>query len=288
MKRLAVSITLFLCLVVAAFASNGSAGKGLKWDYKDGILTISGKGSMKDFGKDRPWIPSKVYQLNVDEGITHIGANLCRGCGNLKSVSLPSTLKSIGHDAFNGCVTLAEIHIPYGVEEVGDKAFYECKGFVEIDVPITIKRIGVQAFAKSTNISTLRLSQGIESIGERAFDGCTSLVSISDLPNFISSDNIGLYGFSKLAFNKYQEKKEKISAMFGRSDSDEDKYRASVNFPTVSDIDEDIPYTGLENINTFALIIANENYAKLANVPYAHNDGDTFSLYCRRTLGIPQ
>lgn len=55
-----------------------------------------------------------------------------------------------------------------------------------------------------------------------------------------------------------------------------------------ADVDTDIPQCNKTNDRTFAVIIANENYSKLAKVPFALNDGKTFGEYCRRTLGLPQ
>lgn len=54
-----------------------------------------------------------------------------------------------------------------------------------------------------------------------------------------------------------------------------------------SDVDKDIPATAESNENTFAFIIANENYPD-APVPYALNDGRIFKEYCAKTLGIPE
>ena len=56
----------------------------------------------------------------------------------------------------------------------------------------------------------------------------------------------------------------------------------------VSDVDKDIPETGKKNPNTFALIVANENYKNVANVASALHDGQTFAEYCEKTLGIPK
>lgn len=55
-----------------------------------------------------------------------------------------------------------------------------------------------------------------------------------------------------------------------------------------SDVDINIPQTNLINDKTFAVIIANENYQTVSKVPFAINDGEVFSEYCLRTLGIPQ
>ena len=55
-----------------------------------------------------------------------------------------------------------------------------------------------------------------------------------------------------------------------------------------SEVDKNIPETGLMNNNTFAIIIANENYQNDAKVDYALNDGRIFKEYCLKTLGIPE
>ncbi len=53
-------------------------------------------------------------------------------------------------------------------------------------------------------------------------------------------------------------------------------------------IDIDIPSTTAAAANTFAVIIGNENYQRVAPVEYAMNDARIFSKYCSRTLGIPE
>lgn len=54
-----------------------------------------------------------------------------------------------------------------------------------------------------------------------------------------------------------------------------------------SDVDKDIPTAKKQAENTFAFIIANENYAD-APVPYSLNDGRMFKEYCQKTLGLPE
>ena len=52
-------------------------------------------------------------------------------------------------------------------------------------------------------------------------------------------------------------------------------------------VDANVPRSGTKNGNTFAVIIANENYKRLDSVPYAKRDGQMFVEYCKNTLGIP-
>ncbi|MBQ6277045.1 MAG: caspase family protein [Bacteroidales bacterium] len=55
----------------------------------------------------------------------------------------------------------------------------------------------------------------------------------------------------------------------------------------VSDVDTAIPITNIRRERPcYVLIIANENYKYVSNVPYALNDGKVFEDYCKKTLGI--
>ncbi len=62
---------------------------------------------------------------------------------------------------------------------------------------------------------------------------------------------------------------------------------APVKYPD-SDVDKNIPVNKTDAANTFAIIIANERYAKAANVEAASHDGATFADYCNLTLGLPK
>ena len=55
-----------------------------------------------------------------------------------------------------------------------------------------------------------------------------------------------------------------------------------------SDVDENIPIADTVDANTFAVIIANEKYQRVAPVQFASNDGKMFKEYCNKTLGIPE
>lgn len=54
-----------------------------------------------------------------------------------------------------------------------------------------------------------------------------------------------------------------------------------------SDVDTNIPSSGIVNDKTFAVIVANEKYQSVTEVDYAENDGNMFREYCHKTLGVP-
>ena len=55
-----------------------------------------------------------------------------------------------------------------------------------------------------------------------------------------------------------------------------------------SDVDMDVPQTKKSAENTYALIIANEDYLFVDPVNFASHDGEVFREYCIKTLGIPE
>ena len=55
-----------------------------------------------------------------------------------------------------------------------------------------------------------------------------------------------------------------------------------------SDVDVNIPQVSDVQKNTFAIIIANEDYQGEVKVDYAMNDGEVFRDYCHKILGLPE
>lgn len=61
-----------------------------------------------------------------------------------------------------------------------------------------------------------------------------------------------------------------------------------ISAPRTADIDMNVPVGITKRDNTFAVIIANEQYRREVAVEYASNDGESFREYCIKTLGIPE
>ena len=51
-------------------------------------------------------------------------------------------------------------------------------------------------------------------------------------------------------------------------------------------VDTHVAVNDVEDPNTYVVIISNENYQFEEKVPFAINDGQTFALYCEKTLGV--
>ena len=117
---------------------------------------------------------AKITSLIVGKGVKDIGANAFKGSSNLASVSLPTTLTTIGDYAFNG-TKLTELHID-SVKSIGAGAF---GGTLITELHLdSVKTIGASAFQNCGSLKKVWLPSTLTSIGEKAFDSCKSITHV--------------------------------------------------------------------------------------------------------------
>ena len=166
---------------------------------------------------NREYVPSSLKTVVITGG-EHIASSAFLGCDGITSITLPSTLKTIGDKAFLDCSSLAGIAIPGGATSIGDKAFYGCTALVRIELPDSVTSIGDYAFhntgysydednwengvlyignylcqAKKTLSGACAVKNGTVSVLGYAFEDCAGLTSIT-FPDSLTS--IGYSAFS--------------------------------------------------------------------------------------------
>ena len=126
-------ITVF-ALILSCFAPAMAAeGDDLNWVLtSDGVLTISGKGSMTA----APWAPhsAEIKKVVIEEGCTSISYHAFYECPVLTEVVLPESLTYISGEAFVDCPRLESIYIPSGLDRIYGDAFEGVKGLKRIEV----------------------------------------------------------------------------------------------------------------------------------------------------------
>ena len=113
--------TFFLALTVGAgtlFAESGTCGDNLTWDLTNGVLTISGTGSMTNWTGDphAPWYADRtsVQSVVINEGVTSIGDAAFFNCTALSTVTVPQSVTRVGDNVFVGCSALTAINVASG------------------------------------------------------------------------------------------------------------------------------------------------------------------------------
>jgi uncharacterized protein YjdB len=117
---------------------------------------------------------NRIVSVEVPEGVTAIGlenepSGVFSHCENLKSITLPSTLRSIGRLAFFCCAGLNNITIPSGVTEIGEGAFGLCTFLRSINIPSGVTSIPDQCFPGCRSLRSITIPDNITSIGDNAF-----------------------------------------------------------------------------------------------------------------------
>ena len=98
----------------AASETSGSCGADLAWSYDSstGALTVTGSGSMTDFSHlDTRWGGNDIKSVSLPDGLTSIGNNAFSGCTSLTSVTIPDSVTSIENYAFLSADSLKSIEV---------------------------------------------------------------------------------------------------------------------------------------------------------------------------------
>lgn len=170
----------------------------LQYQTTDGkIVSVNGN---KDFGAN---ILSHTVDktgncvIEFDGPITTIPDNAFHRKNLCNSISIPSTVKSIGKFAFYNCKLSGKLTIPNSVTKIGSNAFSGCSGLTgDLTIPNSVAEIDGSAFSGCSGFNgKLTLSDKLVKIGASAFNGCSGFTGALTIPNSVTE--IGGSAFCK-------------------------------------------------------------------------------------------
>ena len=246
---------------------------------------------------------SQAKNVTLPSTVIYIATHAFSRSG-LESMTIPESVKGIGEYAFEFCLGLKSVTFNEGLEKISSFAF-NFTALEAIILPQSIKEVANSAFEATTNaLRELSIPTGVKRIGKGAFtiqgnnpfkyseyDGL-----ITSLPTWITSGNSEQYGISPKAVERYNATRlaqaqpaQQPQVIYVQQPVAQTIPAATPARPAPSsDVDQNIPEVSATNTNTFAIIIANENYLKETPVQYALNDGEMFKTYCQKVLGLPE
>ncbi len=193
----------------------GTCGNQAKWQLLNGVLIISGSGYIYDYeeyGEKAPWAKKTVTSLVIKEGITGIGRYAFANMSSIKTVALPSTLKSIKEGAFSNCSALTSIDIPQKVDNVSAYAFAWCTSLKKISGCKGLNGFGYYAFGGCKALQSYTISR-VYFDTFFAFDDCTSLTIKGSMGQGITytvkNGQMKIYGSGKIPNYSYSSLSKK-------------------------------------------------------------------------------
>ena len=130
--------------------------------------------------------------VSLNDGTLGISANAFGGETNLYSISIPNSVRLIGHDAFLNCTSLYSITIPGSVDSVAYSAFQGCTKLTTATLSDGVKALGQHVFYGCSQLEDVTIPASLERIWPNAFEKCNRIrhVHISDLAAWL---NIAFY-----------------------------------------------------------------------------------------------
>ena len=150
---------------------------------------------------------NNLTNYTISEKIKEIG-RLSFAQSGLQSIEIPSNVTTIDYGAFYGCQDLKEVTIPDSVISIGTKAFADTpwldnwlngtsKGgeddflilgdhillayrgnSAKVEIPEGVKQIGSEAFKNHQELTQITIPESVSKIGADAFRNCSSLTRV--------------------------------------------------------------------------------------------------------------
>ena len=163
--------------VLSTEVTDEDLAEGVKDEFgvlysKDGKRLLEGNVELKEY------TVRKGTRVICDCAFEDYGDFYSFRCSTLTSLTLPSSLQSIGEEAFCGCKSLSSLTLPSSLQSIGDRAFSSCSSLTSLTLPSILQSIGDGAFRYCKSLTSLTLPSSLQSIGDGAFTRCTSLRSV--------------------------------------------------------------------------------------------------------------
>lgn len=169
-----------------------------------------------------------IKSIKLPAGLKSIGREVFEQCNSLQSITIPSTVQSIGDmcfwrsaglstvvfetgsnpitlgsSLFSSCSSLKNITLPGNLTIMPSNMCSSCASLQSINLPTSLTSIGSSAFSGCTSLASVTFPKGLTSIADNTFSGCTKLANITfpeELLTIGGSAFAGCTSFTELSF----------------------------------------------------------------------------------------
>ena len=131
-------------------------------------------------------------ELTIQSGIfykcpitsLYLGRNLSNynDFKSLKTLTIGSSITSIGSSTFSNCTSLTAVEIPNSVTSIYSSAFYGCSNLTSVEIPSSVTCIESAAFFGCDRLHSVTIGAGVLYIGRNAFSTPEKVIWLCNTP----------------------------------------------------------------------------------------------------------
>ncbi|GEM_PF-4690518 len=178
-----IFILLSVTLSVYTFSAEKTIG-GITYTYTSGTPTAKVKTGSTDANVV---IPQTIQIDDNSYTIIELSQDCFKNKTTLQTISIPSSVTTIGKTAFMGCTSLQAFDFTY-ITSIGDQAFQGCTSLTE--VYLLQGTLGRSVFYNCSNIVKATIGSGVTSVDDTFFYGCSNLTEAALLGGNIGRNKV--------------------------------------------------------------------------------------------------
>lgn len=118
-------------------------------------------------------VPStEIKSITIPTTVSSIGEACFANCFSLNKINIPTTVSELELETFCGCSQLSTINIPESVTKIGGGCFAGCKNLSYINLPTTLEDIPPKCFEKCKKLLDIKLTDNLKRLGSGCFENC--------------------------------------------------------------------------------------------------------------------
>ena len=205
-------VMLVVMLIMTASSAMAEVVDGLRYNLDSETKTATLLPKKNGYYSGDIVVPEKV---KGNDGVVYVVTafeDRCfYDCGGLTSITIPSSVTSLGRSCFSGCSGLTSITIPSSVTSLGDYCFYDCSGLTSITLPSSVTSLGDYCFCDCRGLTSITIPSSVTSLGESCFSYCSGLETVyfkGKVPKKTSQSNIPTTTIIKVPTEYLQDYKD--------------------------------------------------------------------------------
>ena len=117
--------------------------------------------------------------ITIPSSVTSLGDDCFGGCTSLKSITISSSVTTLGQQCFSDCYGLTSITIPSSVTKLGLLCFSSCKSLTSITIPSSVTYLGDGCFTRCSGLTSITIPSSVTYLGDDCFSNCIGLTSVT-------------------------------------------------------------------------------------------------------------